>query len=94
MEFVNNHDIKFKHQYGFQKGKLTEHAIMDLYSTIIRSIEKNEKAASILLGFAKVFNTANNEILIHKLDFYWVRSLVLYWFKSYLSNRQLAGIYM
>ena len=40
MDFINKHDITFKHQYGFQKGKSTEHVILDLYFNIIRTNEK------------------------------------------------------
>ena len=28
--FVDKHDILYKKQFGFQKGKSTEHAILDL----------------------------------------------------------------
>ena len=43
MDFINKHDITFKHEYGFQKGKPTEHAILDLYFNIITANENKEK---------------------------------------------------
>ena len=54
MDFINKHNI-FKHQYGFQKGKSTEHAILYLYFNIITANEKQEKGAYIFLDFAKAF---------------------------------------
>ena len=90
MGFINKHDIIFKHQYGFQKGKLTEHAIFDLYFNIITANEKQEKSASIFRDFAKAFDIANHEILLYKLDYYGVRGIALEWFRSYLSHRQQA----
>ena len=45
MDFIIKHDITFKYQYGFQKGKSTEHAILDLYFNIITANEKQEKSA-------------------------------------------------
>ena len=41
--FLENYEILFKYQYGFQKGKSTEHAIIDLHSNIIKAIEKKKK---------------------------------------------------
>ena len=34
---------KFKHQYGFKKGKSIEHVILDLYKNFVESIEKKIK---------------------------------------------------
>ena len=77
MDFINKHDIIFKHQYGFQKGKLTEHAILDLYFDSITANEKQEKSACIFLDLAKAFDTVNHEIW---LDYYGVRGIALEWF--------------
>ena len=52
MDFINKHDITFKHQYGFKKSKSTEHAISDIYFNIITANEKQEKSTCIFLDFA------------------------------------------
>ena len=51
-------------QFGFQQGKLTEHAILDLYTNIIQSMEKQEKSSYIFLDFAKAFDTVDHKILL------------------------------
>ena len=33
--FVIKHEIIYKNQFGFQKGKSTEHAILDLYTNLL-----------------------------------------------------------
>ena len=33
MDFLNKHEIIYKHQFGFQWGKSTEHAVLDLFLT-------------------------------------------------------------
>ena len=63
-------------KYGFQKGKLTEHAILDLYFDSITANEKQEKSACIFLDLAKAFDTVNHEIL-YELDYYGVRGIAL-----------------
>ena len=77
----------YKHQDGFQRGKSTDHAILDLHTNIIKAIENREKSCSIFLHFAKDFDTVNQEFLLKKLKYYGIRGLPLNWFKSYLSGR-------
>ena len=90
MDFINKHDVTFKCQYGFQKGKLTEHSILDLYFHIITSNDKREKSVCIFLDFAKSFDKVNHEVLLYKLNYYAVAGIALEWFRSYLSHRQQA----
>ena len=86
--FLEKHELLFKHQYGFQKGKSTEHAILDLHSNIIKAIEKKEKTFAIFLDFAKAFDTVNHQILIKKLEHFSIRNTQLKWFDSDLTDRQ------
>ena len=86
--FLEKYEILFKHQYGFQKGKSTEHAIIDLHSNIIKPIEKKEKACAIFLDFVKAFDTVNHKILLKKIEYIGIRDIQLQWFDSNLSNRQ------
>ena len=91
IDFINKHDIIFKHQYGFLKGKSTEHAILDLYFNSFTANEKQKKIACIFQGIANAFDTVNHEILLYKLDYYAVQGIGLEWFRSYLSHRQQAA---
>ena len=51
----------------------TTHALFQLYEKIPNGLD------------TKAFDTVNKEILLNKLEHYEVRSIVLQWFKSYLS---------
>ena len=88
MDFLIKKDILSKKQYGFQKKKSTEHAILDLQSKIVDAYENREKSCCIFLDFAKVFDTVNHSILIQKLNYYGIRGETLNWLQSYLNNRQ------
>ena len=90
IDFIEINDILYKNQFGFQRGKSTEHALLDLYRNIVQSIKSEEKTSCIFLDFAKAFDTVNHEILLGKLEHYGIRGLPLIWFKSYLSNRKQA----
>ena len=69
------------------RGKSTDHAILDLHTNIIKTVESREKSCSIFLDFPKAFDTVNHDILLEKLKHYGIRGLPLNWFKSYLSGR-------
>ena len=60
----------YDHQFGFQKGKLTKDAVLDLYANIIKATEKREKTCVIFLDFAKAFDTMNHDTLLRKLEHY------------------------
>ena len=88
--FVIKLEIIYKNQFGFQKGKSTEHAILDLYTNLLQAIEKQHKTSCIFLDFVKAFDTVNHNILIKKLEYYGIRGKPLNWLISYLSNRKQA----
>ena len=88
VNYLGKYKLLIKHQYSFQKGKSTEHAILDLHKDIVEAIEKKEKACAIFLDFAKAFDTVNQKILLKKLEYYGKRGVPLIWFQSYLHNRQ------
>ena len=85
---IKKEHILYKQQYGFQKGKSTELAILDLQAKIISSLEKGEIPCSIFLDFAKAFDTVNHSILLQKLQYYDMRGHVLDWFTSYRNDRK------
>ena len=86
--FICDENILYKRQYGFQRNKSTELALLDLQSNIVDSLENKEIPCAIFLDFAKAFDTVNHEILLHKLEHYGIRGKTFDWFKSYLSNRK------
>ena len=86
MSFFTRNKTIHKYQFGFEKGKSTEHAILDIYESILKALEKKEKACCIFLDFVKALDTGNHEILLTKLEYYAVRSIAYELMKSYLSE--------
>ena len=66
INYLDKYELLFKHQYGFPKGKSTEHTISDLQKNITEAIEKKEKAYVIFLDFDKAFDTVNHKIPLKK----------------------------
>ena len=79
-DFIETSDILYTNQFGFQRGKSTEHTMLDLYTNILQAIESKEETSCIFLDFAKAFDSVNHEILFSKLEHYGLRGLPLIWF--------------
>ena len=60
-DYLNKYNIFYDHQFGFQKEKLTDHAVLDLHANIIKAIENHEKTCASFLDFAKVFDNLNQQ---------------------------------
>ena len=60
---------------------------MDQVTKIVSYLEDGKKVCAVYLYLTKVFDTVNHKILLRKLDNCGFRSLLLDWFKSYLTNR-------
>ena len=86
-DFICKKEILSPGQYGFQRNKCTEQAILNVQSYIIKSFEERQFACSIFLDFSKAFDTVNHSILLDKLSHYGIRGTANEWFASYLSNR-------
>ena len=52
-----------------------------------KAIEDYDYSCGIFLDFSKAFDTVNHNILLSKLQFYGIRSVVKDWFTSCLRNR-------
>ena len=87
---TNHLDINkllYKHQYGFQKFKSTEHNLIHAINVIGKALNDNEYCVGVFFDLKKAFDVCSYDILIMKLEKMGITGAELNWFKSYLSER-------
>ena len=65
-------NIFYSKQFGFQKGRSMEHAIIQLIDQINNNFENNEFTIGVFIDLSKAFNTVDHRILLKKLIHYGV----------------------
>ena len=84
---LESNQLIHKHQYGFQRQRSTEHALLHVLNTISTALNENKYCIGIFLDLKKAFDTVPHDILLKKLQKLGITGTALEWFTSYLSNR-------
>ena len=83
-DFLQEHNVLFQNQFGFRKNNSTPWN----YRKIKETIDNKKYGCGIFIDLRKAFDTVNHEILLRKVEHYGISGKVLFWFKSYLTNRK------
>jgi hypothetical protein len=90
VQLVNHLDrnkILYKHQYGFQRNRSTEHSIVHAINFISKAMNENKFTIGVFFDLKKAFDVCSHDILLMKLSKMGINGTALDWFKSYLSDR-------
>ncbi|XP_061484291.1 cilia- and flagella-associated protein 95 isoform X2 [Rhineura floridana] len=74
-------------QSGFRTGHGTETALVALVDDLRRALDRGEHAFLVLLDLSAAFDTVDHGILLDRLEGMGIGGIVLWWFRSYLSDR-------
>ena len=62
-------------------------AVLEMADKISAAMENNQFSVGLFVDLSKAFDTLDHNILLNKLNYYWIRGIAYNWFKSYLCNR-------
>lgn len=86
--FLTKYKILNESQFGFQEGKSTQNAIVELTDYIYGTLDKSKLSMGVFIDLSKAFDTVNHSILLKTLENTGIRGNAYKLLKSYLKNRQ------
>ena len=81
-------NVIYKYQSMFQPGDSTVNQLVDIYDTIISSLEKGKDVRFIFCDISKAFEKVWHKGLLCKLMTYSISGNILGWIENYLCDRQ------
>ena len=84
--FLEEHNIIYTSQFGFQKNKSILHSLIEITENIRSCIENKNYGCGVFIDLKKAFDTVNHSILLKQLEHYGIRGAMLSWFSSYLHD--------
>lgn len=87
MSYVNENNILSCQQSGFRKGYSTTSVLACITDNVMRSLDRGDAVALVLLDFSKAFDTLDQALLCSKLNYYGLDAISVDFFKSYFRQR-------
>ena len=85
--YLYEHNFITDDQSAYRSNHSTETSLHKVIIDVLEGINDGLLTGITLFDLAKCFDTIDHDILMLKLEKYGVKSNVLSWFKSYLSDR-------
>ncbi len=84
-DYLQINKVLYEHQYGFLKGKSTEHNLIHVVNFIGSALNKGN---GIFIDLRKAFDVCSHSSLIKNLEKLGIKNITLDWVKSYLADRK------
>ena len=84
---ILNNNIIYNLQFGFRQHYSTSHALINISESMRKAFDEGNLGCGVFINLQKAFDTVDQQILLAKLDNFWIGGVSNNWFKSYLPNR-------
>ena len=88
VNFLEEHKILSKTQFGFRKNMGTETALANYIDYILSGLKDKKYTVSIFMDLSKAFDVLNHDILKSKLEHYGFRNNFLNFLMDFVQNRE------
>ena len=92
MHHLEDNDILFANQHGFQKNHSCESQLILTVEDLAKNLDHGDQTDMIILDFSKAFDKVPHRRFISKLQFYGIQGSTLMWIKSWLTSRSQSVI--
>ena len=79
-KYLNDNSLLFHKQFGFRKGRSTDHALIKLLNSIYDSFNQNKYTLGVFIDLSTAFDTVDHNTLIDKINLYVIKNNNLKWF--------------
>ena len=86
--YLHQNKVIYEYQSSFRPKHSTVHQLLDIYNSILNSLEKKEANCFVFCDFSKVFDKVWHRGLLHKMKAYGITGSLINWLKSYLKARR------
>jgi hypothetical protein len=73
-------------QFGFRKKLSTETATYTLSNNVLSSLNRKNFIGALFCDLQKAFDCVNHNMILAKMEFYWISGTVSKLMRSYLEN--------
>ena len=86
-DYLEENELLCPQQFGFRRGKCTQHAITYLNEHIRQNMDKSRFTGAVYLDLRRAFGTVDHACLLNKLSHYGIKNNEYLWIQDYLFNR-------
>ena len=93
-EFLDSNNLMPVTQSAYRQYHSTETAVLKVYNDLLLAADEGDVSALCLLDLTAAFDTVDHYLLMLRLECqFGLRSVVLQWFSSYLSDRTFQVVF-
>ncbi|KAK6035516.1 reverse transcriptase, partial [Cooperia oncophora] len=85
---LEDHSVISPYQHGFQKGKSTVTAMIQVLNDWTKYLDEGKNVDVIYFDFLKAFDRVPHEKLLHKMYVVGIHPRIIAWLRSFLSERK------
>ena len=86
--YLHQNRLIYEYQSGFLPRHSTVHQLLEIYNSILNSLENKEANCFVFCDFSKAFDKVWHRGLLHKMKAYGITGNLIDWFSSYLKGRR------
>ena len=85
---LQRNKLIYEYQSGFLPKNSTVHQLLEIYNSILNSLEKREISCFVFCDFSKAFDKVWHKGLLYKMNSYGIEGNLHSWFCNYLYERK------